>query len=747
MLFIQFLQFLTVVSFLNFNQHIDIFPTNYFVKIYFSKVISEQLGPSTVPLTLIAFNNSEHIRTRANFWCRFFPFHQIFIGSRTDNTLNLIATEYGQALASPTSSRNYDEPDASILAFAAGWISDFSKENNYCWVNTDSTYTIVLANNSEYDWILDNAEEFWSRIGSIFIRDHYLTFHSSSNSTTVCHFLLFQDNVSLNCILSYNLSETLHSGTLVAPKEWKTNVQGILDVPQTEAVQAVSKWKTYMETSTEEILATETLNKANETLIFVPKLSNAFMEESSDWGDFISSKALVDNDNIGFLSCYVEPRLGFQMYVKPFRYQVWIALFSSCSLISLIISLYNRKNNLSESFSSIFFFLSTLVEEPYSVPSVLWNNKVFKTVTLAWLLTAIVFTNVFIGLMISDVTAPVQGKRSANFDEILNTKAEYPTIAHLHSSEMIKFWGNNFSDTKSLSSNVMQTLKIECDPTTSNLEEIHFDSKLYDEHHSKFRSNQHFALLQSPAKRCLGFNMTNPIQRKFLSHPWLYGVFTYLEDVLNDISRTVDEPFLFRVAVFFSPRNRHYPKDPKFTPTESDAIPLYADAAVEKELVACERSVLMGNLREVRYELSYLKTYYPRKHFYISNDTFETKGSNPMVWNFRNGGKSKVPHYFKLLQETGIRNAIYGIRQHKRYLMRRQGTTFIQTLMLSNRAYGIAGSIQTIFIISFACLLIATVAFFFELMYKTKPLCITSKILRKVKVYIVIPCTFGRIRD
>jgi hypothetical protein len=40
----------------NLNEYVDVFPSNYFVKIYFDTLVSENLGPSKIPLTLLKFN-------------------------------------------------------------------------------------------------------------------------------------------------------------------------------------------------------------------------------------------------------------------------------------------------------------------------------------------------------------------------------------------------------------------------------------------------------------------------------------------------------------------------------------------------------------------------------------------------------------------------------------------------------------------------------------------------------------------
>jgi hypothetical protein len=45
----------------NLNEFIDNFPGNYFVKIYFDTLVSENLGPSNIPLTLLKIDYRKYL--------------------------------------------------------------------------------------------------------------------------------------------------------------------------------------------------------------------------------------------------------------------------------------------------------------------------------------------------------------------------------------------------------------------------------------------------------------------------------------------------------------------------------------------------------------------------------------------------------------------------------------------------------------------------------------------------------------
>jgi hypothetical protein len=51
----------------NLNKYIDIFPSNFFVKIFFDTLASGNLGPSKIPLTLLNLNYRKYLHTRVPY--------------------------------------------------------------------------------------------------------------------------------------------------------------------------------------------------------------------------------------------------------------------------------------------------------------------------------------------------------------------------------------------------------------------------------------------------------------------------------------------------------------------------------------------------------------------------------------------------------------------------------------------------------------------------------------------------------
>jgi hypothetical protein len=451
------------------------------------------------------------------------------------------------------------------------------------------------------------------------------------------------------------------------------------------------------------------LRRANET--GTSKETGIFMGELFKWNRFgFGRYVLVDTTQTKFLSCYSEAKVQFTMYFQPFHEYVWITIFAFCSIIALMFSVFNRKLNLSKSFNPFFFFISTLVEEPYSVPNVIWNNSFFKSITWTSILLAMVFTNLYSGTMISEVTAPLPGEILKDFDQVMNTKQEFLKLKELDYYQITEFWLNNYTTENNLSAD-LDKFEHSCDSGPS------FDSKRYDLHHEQFRDKDSFSLLQAPVESCLGERRSNAQYVKYLSHPWIYSGVNYVDNELSQYWNGDDEAYSKRLVAFFSPRNRYYPKDPKFSVAQIRDNPHYLSSAIEKELVACQKSIFMGDKKDLVDEKLYLKINYPRKSFYMSDEAFEIQRSKPIIWKFVNGGKSKVPYYFQRLIESGVRQGILGLRKQEFYLRRRIGTKDIQKSIRIEINWGIAGSIQTLFFILIGFLSVSLAVFSVELVY------------------------------
>jgi hypothetical protein len=68
-------------NFINLYQYIDISPPNYFVRMHADKLLFENLGPSKVPLTILAYNynNPRDAWNSSITWSKFLPVCRILL--------------------------------------------------------------------------------------------------------------------------------------------------------------------------------------------------------------------------------------------------------------------------------------------------------------------------------------------------------------------------------------------------------------------------------------------------------------------------------------------------------------------------------------------------------------------------------------------------------------------------------------------------------------------------------------------
>jgi hypothetical protein len=704
------------------NEYVDIFPSTYFIKIYIHLIGYDDLGPSKTPLTLLKPNLSEDLEQMSDKWCKFYPTEGSFIGIRSESTVNLVISDLKPFYKSQLKSAD-SEKKSSVLSFVGGRIhtGKGEDEEGFCTVNGDRMYTLVLAEEGEQELILSNIERFWSKFHNNSLFPYYfLVFgrNVKGSQKVVCYFS-FPKNKGVTkfpvllCEKTYynSVFEVMAGSKPRKPHLWATSLS--TRILTNYRIDHAITWDTYLKKDVVEVLIRELMKRANET-VFPAVYYNVDLV----WASInVSSRqtrhvgVLVDHKTTKFVSCFAEPKLSFSMYISAFRKEVWICIGACCSFITILTSVYNEKLELSKSFSPFFFFVSTLVEEPYSVPTSLWNNRFFKTLTLAWLLAAIIFTNLYVGLMISDVTTPLRGNILSGFDIVLSTEKRYAEMSSLSKAEIGNYWRSPITNRRYRKESRGHLVLYGC--------ETPFNYTNHDFHHKQLNSKESFTIMQIPLDSCGANDIGDAERMRFLAHPWMYSGFQRLESELLTSNRLdEDKRYEHRLVAYFSPRNRHYPKNPNLQLPTYGKLPFYSSVAIEKELIACERSVLMGDTKELIYELSYLMVNYPKKGFYLSEDTFETGWSSPVVWSFSNGGMSRVPMYFQLLMEAGIRNAIIGLRKNKYYLMRRTGSKYIRKGLAVIEGFGMEGSIQTIFIILMVSLSIASLVFMNEVLFK-----------------------------
>jgi hypothetical protein len=163
--YLFFKSFKVSCSFINLNKYIDIFPPTYFVRLHADKLLFENLGPSNVPLTILAYNynNPRDAWNSSIPWCKFFPGWRRFIGSRTKNTLNLIFQNITKCFTRGSKNRRPSSSNTCLfMNLVHGNIKDDRRLHRSCEVSGDRMHTLVIANRWEYNLFLKHpvSEEF-----------------------------------------------------------------------------------------------------------------------------------------------------------------------------------------------------------------------------------------------------------------------------------------------------------------------------------------------------------------------------------------------------------------------------------------------------------------------------------------------------------------------------------------------------------------------------------------------------------
>jgi hypothetical protein len=331
-------------------------------------------------------------------------------------------------------------------------------------------------------------------------------------------------------------------------------------------------------------------------------------------------------------------------------------------------------------------------------------------ITIAWLLTSIIFTNLYTGHVITELSVPLKGEVLHALEDIFGAYDKSDSLFRASAIDDYQFWWYNYTTELHM-------------PTDNkfwiNDPRMNINYTKYDRYHQQFREVEHFALLQAPQiLENQPFTPANETLR--LGNPFMYKFFRRF---LRDASEAYWTPNMFTpryefyVAKFISPKYRHYPRDPQFPVSKEGLIQYFMAAAVEKEIVDCGRSVFIAELNELRAELLYLKRKYPERAFYVGNGTIESGGMRKLFWQYRNYGNPILAQYLRHLLQCGTRSHILRIQSHKYYLERGIGTNLIKELKPMLMGMGMSGSIQTIFIILVAILVLASSVFVMEILY------------------------------
>jgi len=398
-----------------------------------------------------------------------------------------------------------------------------------------------------------------------------------------------------------------------------------------------------------------------------------------------SSLFVMFDSSIRFFTCYSPPVLSFHFYVSAFESKVWISLVL-CGILLATFMKFHIYYNLSKtlSFSTLLFYFSIFMEETYSIPSILGNDKVYRTATILWLLTAIVLTNTYISHVISGLNAPLTGTEIRNND-LYGNFSQHPNFSeHLHFLHHLQINLSLFFSGR----------------LNSILEKIH---------------------LTQP--RTTGYRiMSEPLKLQYPENVWLHIRNPFMYSAFYDNLVQIElcnakfyppNSLLCRTFInLMNTSNKYYPAAQTYKRfwTSSD----YPRGAIEEELIKCQRSVYME--RSNQLEFKYMSENYKRKRFYYLQDRF---ASTQISWGFYNLRKSKLPFYFDMVLQSGIYHQLHKLKLFRDHQKRRSVTSEIIDRTHKPEVLDMTSSVQTIFILFLTTSSLAKLAFFAECSYFT----------------------------
>jgi len=140
---------------------------------------------------------------------------------------------------------------------------------------------------------------------------------------------------------------------------------------------------------------------------------------------------------------------------------------------------------------------------------------------------------------------------------------------------------------------------------------------------------------------------------------------------------------------------RLYPLDPNFRP--SDGVALEREAAIEKELIKCEKSVYLASKEAIDTEISYLRTNYDRLRFYRTKQFLVNQTLTGWMWSYHKN--SQIPKLLYGFIESGIIVKLNCLEQYTTMLLRRRGTAVLRPRKLPVQPIKLSDSIHTVFIL------------------------------------------------
>lgn len=142
-------------------------------------------------------------------------------------------------------------------------------------------------------------------------------------------------------------------------------------------------------------------------------------DSSREEGFTLSPYYTTNTLGYSFVTCYSKQTFSFGVLLKPFEVEVWIVLLTCAVTMLVSVALISGKKLYWSWFEAIslaqLFVISTLLERPTQVPHKLEMKAEFRVLISCFTLVSIILSNLYLGLSITSISAPLESKSITQF--------------------------------------------------------------------------------------------------------------------------------------------------------------------------------------------------------------------------------------------------------------------------------------------------------------------------------------------
>ncbi|OXA42221.1 hypothetical protein Fcan01_22781 [Folsomia candida] len=396
-----------------------------------------------------------------------------------------------------------------------------------------------------------------------------------------------------------------------------------------------------------------------------------------------------------FLTCYAESYLSFDFYLTPFQPTLWVSFLISVLLTFMVLYFYTSWKHHRPPYAVWWSFVSLFLDDSSSVPQVIGSALFYRLLFCTWGPVAVLLTNCYSGLMISELNAPLKQARARVFEDLVcqsGSNFKIPTVPEELSrwAERVPFenykayWGQLFS-----------------------LDE----SKLFIR--NDFALDDCYSMVSSPFQI---IGRTTYFWYSMLSVEFINNFNLLLSLFIKNpkIPSTLSSDNILTFS-FMNPVHRQLPEGMNLTRNNYSTNELQALA--ERDTINCEgKTVFVSTLEAVQSKMVFLNKHYPSKKFHSGERLLDQAWFG---WTFERGGRSSksssvsaVQRNFQALVYSGIYSRLKIEMARKTWLRRNpvanDTTTNIVSPLTMNEG------LITIFMISGVLLALAAVSLVIE---------------------------------